>query len=171
MQGKLAKMPTWVVLLAATVFAVLMTAAVVRLYARGFLPIAGPFVVVAWAPLLVWVQLTGVRNRARRRHRVLTEKLGNLSRLISAERNQPPGARSSAATDRSLAEAGSLVQTALGLLAENRAEAVMVVGGLGEMSARWLPDAPLTQSVVQTVAAAQKLTLGWARVTEVRSRT
>ncbi len=171
MRGKIRQVPTWVGLAGALVFAVLGTVAVVQLYVRGWLPVTGPFVVLALFPLLLWLRITGIRVRTLRRRRALTELLGNLSRLVAAERNQPSGARASAATDRSLAEAGDLVRAAQQLLAANRADAVTVAGQLGEVSARWQPYAPLTQTLLETVVAAQKLTLAWGEVQEVQART
>lgn len=170
MRDKLQKVPTWVGLLGALLFAVLVTVAVVELYQRGILPLAGPLVAAAWAPLLVWLRITGIRVRTLRRRRILTERLGNLSRLVAAERHLPFSSRGSAATDRSLAEAGSLVATAADLLAANRADAVTVVGQLGRVSERWRSDAPLTRTVGTTVAAAQKLTLAWGEVNDARAR-
>lgn len=169
MLEKIRRLPTWVILFGLVVFAVLVTVAVVQLYTRGVLPIAGPFVVAAWAPLLVWLRVAGIRMRTQRRQRVLTEKLGHLSRLVGAERNLPPGDRASAATDRSLAEAGPLVRAAQDLLAANRADSVTMVGRLAEVSVRWRPGAPLTQTVQETVVAAQRLTVAWGEVKDVRA--
>lgn len=170
MREKLQRLPTWVGLLGAVAFAVLVTVAVVQLYTRGILPIAGPFVVAGLMPLMVWLQVTGIRMRTQRRRQVLTEKLGNLSRLVAAERNLASGDRASAATDHSLAEAGFLVQAARDRLAANRADAVTTVGRLGVLSARWRPDTPLAQTIQETVDAAQKLNRAWSEVKDVQAR-
>ncbi len=166
---KLRQLPTWVGILGALAFAVLMTVLAVQLYVHDVIPTAGPVVVVGLAPLLIWLRVSGLRFRTRRRRQALMEQLGNLERLVAAERNQPPGHRASTATDRSLAEAGDLVRAARRLLDANRADAVTVVGDLGPVSERWHGDAPLTRSLHSTVRAAQSLNIVWGEVQDMRS--
>lgn len=164
------RLPPWAVLLVALVFAVAVTAVVVVAYDRGILPLAGPFVLAGWMPLLVWARVAAIRTRTRRRRRSLAEKLGILARLVAAERNLPPAARASTASDRSLAEARPLVTTAAALLGEHRQDAVTVAARLAEVAARWQPGAPLTRAVQDVLEAARKLTLAWGEVREEQAR-
>ena len=69
--------PGWIrYTLLAGLFAVVGIGLVVALYDKGFLPIAGPFVVLLLTPLLIPLRRRGLRNRARRRERKAAGQLG-----------------------------------------------------------------------------------------------
>lgn len=145
--------------LLAVLFAVVGVGLVVAFYDKGFLPIAGPFVVLALLPLLIPLRSRGLRNRARRLGAALTEELDELTDALQAESSLPAPHRPSSATDQSLAWATSLTRSARDLVAAGEMSAAVArVEELSrDASASWTADASVTALVRRTTRKADRL--------------
>lgn len=146
--------PAWVrYLLLSLLFAVIGIGLVVALYDRGVLPIAGPFVVLALAPLLLPLRRRGQRARARRLASRLDEQLGDLARALGEERALEASQRRSGASDEVLSETLARVAHAGGLLRSDRwLDASRSVEDLAPGDGRLLADAPRAAALAAKVS-------------------
>lgn len=143
----------------AVLFAVVGIGLVTVLYDKGFLPIAGPFVVLFLLPLLLPLRRRGLRSRVRRLGRSLDERLASLEPALEQERALAPHERPTGADDANLAAASSQVATARRQLAAGQEPlAAETVDGLHHSTAgSWQRRAPLTKDVASAASTARKL--------------
>jgi hypothetical protein len=143
----------------AVLFAVVGIGLVTVLYDKGFLPIAGPFVLIFLLPLLLPLRRRGLRGRVGRLGRRLGEQLAVLEPALEKERALAPHERPTGADDEVLAEAASQVAAARRQLASGQESlAADTVEGLDRSTADgWPRRAPVRGQVAG--AARTALTL------------
>ena len=152
--------PGWVrYTLLAVLFAVVGTGLVVALYDYGFLPIAGPFVLIFLLPLLLPLQRSGLRRRAGRLAAATAQDLTSVASRITTERSLAPEARATRGSDESLTRAAHQLDSALQKLRSGHerdgATAVAALARTAQES--WAPDAPLSKEVADVATKAERL--------------
>jgi hypothetical protein len=152
--------PGWIrYTLLAVLFAVIGIGVVVALYDKGFLPIAGPFVVLFLLPILIPLRRRGLRNRTHRLGSRLDERLAALGPALERERSLASQDRASGASDSALAAAATRVDAARQALAAGQEpSAVATVDELARtVTAGWHRDAPVTRDVAEAASRAHQL--------------
>jgi hypothetical protein len=103
--------PGWIrYTLLAVLFAVVGIGLVTALYDKGFLPIAGPFVVLFLLPILLPLRRRGLRRRIARLAARLDEQLAELAATLDPVRSQAAGG--TVADDGSTAQVAAQVEHA-----------------------------------------------------------
>jgi len=127
-------------------------------------------VAVAIPAILLPLQYLGVRRRAERLSRALTQQLGELGPQLAQERSLAQAARPTAASDASLDDAQAVVRTATERLrAGQAAPATASVESLGKTATdSWAPRAPLTRAVADAARTAHTLGVLARRVSNGR---
>ena len=129
------------------------------LYDGGWLPLAGPFVAVVVASVIVFFVMWWRSRRLRRLSLAAAGRLRSLGPAIERERALPAAERPTGASDQSLEQAAQQVGSALQRLAWGHEQgAVPVMADLAANARRsWAPDAPMTREVEEISRTAQQL--------------
>ncbi len=125
-----------------------MVGLVVALHDTGWLPIAGPFVAVVVASVILYLVMWWRARRLRRLATDAADQLRTFGPAVADERARPLPDRASGATDESLAQADRQAAAALQRLAwgDERGATTELVG-LADSARGWHADAPLTRQV------------------------
>jgi hypothetical protein len=152
--------PGWVrYTLLAVLFAVVGIGLVTVLYDKGFLPIAGPLVVICLLPLLRPLRSYGLRSRSRRLGDRLDQQLAALGPALEQERSLAAPDRPSGARDEALASAAGGVESARRQLASGQSSAAAdTLDALSRtVTSAWHRDAPVARQAAEAARTARKL--------------
>jgi hypothetical protein len=143
----------------AVLVAIIGVGLVITLYDGGILPIAGPFVVLALAPLLLPVHMHGLQRRAHRLAAGTVEQLKSVAQMLQHERSLPSAAPSTGASEQSLAEAAAQVDSALREFAEGNAfaGATLATNLAYVVKGSWSQSAPTSARISLAGNTAQRL--------------
>ncbi len=132
---------------------------IVVVYDAGWLPLAGPFVAMVVAAVIVYVVLWWRARQLRRLGATAARQLEDLAPAIAHERGLPSPDRATGASDRSLDQAAQQAAEALKQLAWGHEQgAVPLMAGLADQArGSWHADAPLTQRVEELAGTAAEL--------------
>jgi len=160
------------VLLVAAVLAVVGVAAVVVLYDRGWLPIAGPFVALAVAPLLAWAGVAWMARRHDGLARRTGEALSGLLPELERERALGRDDRSSGATDETLDAAIRRARTALSQLSfGDDVSGAREVDALSAVARSWAGGSAAAEGVRRAADLTERLRASRRRLDRRRQRT
>lgn len=148
------------------------TGAVFILFEGGVLPIAGPFVAMAVAPLLVLVGTWWAVGRSRRLRSQLVDELAELVEAVERERALSAAQRSSGATDETLDVALKRSRTGLSQLSWGEETAATAsVHGVARVAKQWSGESELARRAARAAALASRLAVAGRRARRRRSTT
>jgi hypothetical protein len=129
------------------------------LYDAGWLPIAGPFVAVVVAAVIVFVLMWWRSRKLQRLSSSAAEQLQALGPAIAEERRRPVAQRATGASDQSLEQAAVQVESALQRLAwAHEQGATPVLADLvANAGSAWRPEAALTREVERLARTSTKM--------------
>jgi len=141
-------------------------------YDAGWLPLAGPFVAVVAASVIVFVVLWWRSRRLHRLAATAADQLRELGPAIAEERRLPPADRPTAASDESLEQAAAQVESALQRLAwaHEQGAAPLLTDLVAATRESWRPDAPLTRQVQQLQATSARMDAQLRRMQALAAR-
>lgn len=157
-----------------TLGAVAFVAAVVLLYDRGLLPIAGIFVAMAVGPLIVFWRRAGLARRRARLAQAVLDGLAQVVGLVDAERRTPDAERATGASTPSLLDADELARRAVQRFAWGDEDGAAAAASelVAHVRGQAWRDAPLTRAVasLEPPLADLAVVLGKLEVEAARGR-
>ena len=141
-------------------------------YDAGWLPLAGPFVAVVAASVIVFVVMWWRSRRLQRLATSAADQLRELGPAIAAERRLPAAARPTGASDQSLEQAALHVESALQRLAwaHEQGAAPVLTDLVAAARGSWRPEAPLTQQVQRLEQTSSRMDEQLRRMQAVAAR-
>ena len=141
-------------------------------YDAGWLPLAGPFVAVVAASVIVFVVMWWRSRRLRRLAVTAAEQLRELGPAIAEERLLAAAARPTGASDQSLEQASLQVESALQRLAwaHEQGAAPVLSDLVAAARTSWAPDASLTRQVLRLEHTSSEMDQQLRRMQAVAAR-